>query len=222
MDLITELYTNQSEKWPRRGRQILAQFDDEAIVVYQAYRPAIGHFAAKNGYFGGPFRFNRISWIKPSFLWMMHRSEWGTAKGQEVILAVWLKMEAFLRILRNGVLTHYEPAVFKTEKEWKKAMHATPVRVQWDPDYLPNDQRAGRRAIQIGLQKGFLVEYAKDMVLHIEDISAFVAEQRSVLRAREIQKLHVPKQDIFPIREPAIESRIGAWQAQEKKITLPQ
>lgn len=27
-----------------------------SIVVYQAYRPAIGHFAAEHGYFGGEFK----------------------------------------------------------------------------------------------------------------------------------------------------------------------
>ena len=37
---------------------ILAQFDDESIIVYQAYRPAIGHFVAKHGFFGSPFSLN--------------------------------------------------------------------------------------------------------------------------------------------------------------------
>src|SRR5439155_2761622 len=31
------------------GRHILTQFDDESVVVYQAYRPAIGRFAAEHG-----------------------------------------------------------------------------------------------------------------------------------------------------------------------------
>lgn len=67
------------------GRHILAQVDEEA-VVYQAYRPEIGHFAAQHGYFGGRFSLRRMSWIKPNFLWMMFRSGWGTKEGQEVTL----------------------------------------------------------------------------------------------------------------------------------------
>ncbi len=42
-------YQEQVRKWPTRGRHILAQFDDDSFVVYQAYKPAIGHFAAANG-----------------------------------------------------------------------------------------------------------------------------------------------------------------------------
>jgi SAM-dependent methyltransferase len=51
---------------PNSGRHILAQFDDESVVDYQAYRPAIGLFAAKNGHFGGEFGLDRMSWIKPN------------------------------------------------------------------------------------------------------------------------------------------------------------
>ncbi len=86
--LQTEAYRSQLEHWPKTGRHILAQFDEETIVVYQAYRPAIGHFAAHHQYFGGEFSYGRMSWIKPNFLWMMYRSGWGTKPEQEVTLAV--------------------------------------------------------------------------------------------------------------------------------------
>ena len=56
MNLITEPYLAQQARWPRSGRHILAQFDADSVVVYQAYNPAIGHFAARHGYFGGGFR----------------------------------------------------------------------------------------------------------------------------------------------------------------------
>jgi Domain of unknown function (DUF4291) len=49
----------------------LAQYDNDSIVVYQAYSPAIGHFAAKHGYFGGDFKLSRMTWIKPNFLWIV-------------------------------------------------------------------------------------------------------------------------------------------------------
>jgi hypothetical protein len=62
MKLILEPYLNQVEKLPKSGRHILAQYDSESVVVYQAYRPEIGNFAIKYGYFGGEFSFNRMSW----------------------------------------------------------------------------------------------------------------------------------------------------------------
>jgi hypothetical protein len=70
MMLVTESYAAQVARWPRAGRHILAQFTADAVVVYQAYRPAIGHFAARHKFFGGEFSLNRMSWIKPNFLWI--------------------------------------------------------------------------------------------------------------------------------------------------------
>jgi hypothetical protein len=71
--LITTTYSEQILRLPESGRHIIAQFDDEGVIVYQAYRPTIGNFAANHGYFGGEFSLNRMSWIKPNFLWMMYR-----------------------------------------------------------------------------------------------------------------------------------------------------
>ena len=65
---ITERYAAQVARWPQAGRHLLAQFTDEAIVVYQAYRPAIGHYAAIHRRFGGEFSLGLRSWIKPNFL----------------------------------------------------------------------------------------------------------------------------------------------------------
>jgi hypothetical protein len=74
MQLKMEPYLAQRRRWPESGRHILAQFDDESVVVYQAYRPQIGCFAAEHGFFGGAFELDRMSWIMPNFLWMMYRS----------------------------------------------------------------------------------------------------------------------------------------------------
>ena len=39
----------QEEKiWPREGKHILAQYDENSIVVYQAYRPEIAEYAVAN------------------------------------------------------------------------------------------------------------------------------------------------------------------------------
>ena len=46
MKLKTELYLQQQERLPTEGRVIIAQYDTDSIVVYQAYRPSIGNFAA--------------------------------------------------------------------------------------------------------------------------------------------------------------------------------
>lgn len=64
-DSMAYLPACTAARWPISGRHILAQFDDQSVIILQAYRPAIGHFAAKNGFFGGEFSLNPMSWIKP-------------------------------------------------------------------------------------------------------------------------------------------------------------
>ena len=58
-------------------RQIRADCNRDSIVVYQAYGEKIAQAALKAGKFVPPFSLNRMTWIKPSFLWLMERSGWG-------------------------------------------------------------------------------------------------------------------------------------------------
>ena len=100
MNLATAPYLQQSATWPSEGEHILAHYDDSTVVVYQAYRPAIGLHALEHGRFGGPdFSFTRMSWIKPNFLWMMYRCGWATKAGQEVILGLRIRRTFFESLL---------------------------------------------------------------------------------------------------------------------------
>jgi hypothetical protein len=109
MKPITEPYITQDPRWPASGRHIQALFDAESVVVYQAYQHEIGYFAAHYGYFGGGFCLNRMSLIKPIYMWMIYRSGWGTKEGHEVTLAVRLRRDAFDEILRRAVHSTARP-----------------------------------------------------------------------------------------------------------------
>ena len=206
--LLTEPYLHQASKWPKTGRHILAQFDEHTVVVYQAYRPAIGHFAAENGYFGGEFSLNRMSWIKPNFLWMMYRSAWGTSSGQEVILAIWLKRSAWDEILASAVHSNFVPGVYGSEKEWQQAVKNSAVRLQWDPDHHPNGSKMARRAIQLGLRGSVLASYAREWIVKIEDISQFVQQQRQY-NGGDSSQLLTPCETVYPVIDPDIFQRLG-------------
>jgi len=199
MKLLTDNYRHQAASWPKHGRQILAQYDADSIVVYQAYRPEIGHFAAENGYFGGEFSLNRMSWIKPNFLWMMYRSGWGTKEGQEVTLAVRIRRSGFDTILSQAVPSSYWPHLFTSTEEWQRAGASSDVRLQWDPDHDPHGEKLERRAIQLGMRGDILASYARDWIIEIEDISEFVAEQRKLIENGELEKLNTPSEAIFPV-----------------------
>ncbi|MDZ8066590.1 MAG: DUF4291 domain-containing protein [Nostoc sp. DedQUE08] len=212
MRLITEPYFTQVSNWPENGRHILAQYDDHSIVVYQAYRPAIGNFAATYGYFGGEFSFERMSWIKPNFLWMMYRSGWGTKNGQEVVLAIWIKRSAFEEILAAAVHSSYVPELYPDKSAWQRALRKSQVRLQWDPDHHPSGTRLGRRAIQLGLRGEVLAAYAKDWIVNIEDISDFVQKQRQNIKS-DCAELITPQERVYSVfdTETQAKLRLSAW-----------
>lgn len=188
----------------------MAQFDHESVIVYQAYRPAIGRYAAAHGYFGGEFSLTRMSWIKPNFLWMMYRSGWGTKEGQEVTLAVRLWRAAFDQILRSAVHSAFVPGTYASRDEWSQAVAVSSVRLQWDPDHDPAGNRLERRAIQLGLRGGVLESYVREWIVGIEDISDFVAEQRTHARTGPpYDRLLTPREDPYPVTEPEVASRLG-------------
>lgn len=45
--------------------EIRADYNQHTITVYQAYNDAIADVAVRDGRFGAPFSFNRMTWIKP-------------------------------------------------------------------------------------------------------------------------------------------------------------
>jgi hypothetical protein len=206
-------YRSQTARWPRAGRHILAQYEATTVVVYQAYTPAIGGFAAEHGWFGGAFSYDRMSWIKPSFLWLMYRSGWGTKQGQEVTLAVHLRREAFDAILAEAVHSSYVPEVYETEAAWKARVARSQVRLQWDPDHAPGGAPVERRALQLGLRGELLRRYGREWIVAVEDISALVAEQRAHARAGGLDELVTPSEDVYPVADAAVAAHLGvaAW-----------
>lgn len=207
MKLVTAPYLAQTASWPFTGRHILAQFDDASVVVYQAYRPSIGHSAAAHGHFGGEYSFSRMSWIKPNFLWMMYRSGWGTKPDQEVTLALRLRREGFEEVLAGAIASSFGASSFKTEPDWKAALQQSDVRLQWDPDHDPTGQPLARRAIQLGLRGPTLRRLNDEWLLDVEDISDFVREQRPHVARPE--GLLTPLERVYPVLHPATAERLG-------------
>lgn len=197
MKLSTELYSSQCARWPSAGEHILAHYDDESIVVYQAYRPSIGHYAIKHGRFGGPdFSLNRMSWIKPNFLWMMYRSGWGAKEGQEVILGLRVRRAFFDGVLAQAVASTYQPERYASREAWKAAVDASEVRLQWDPDHDPQGGKLARRAVQLGLRGETLELFASDALLEVIDLTPFVAEQRTYAMAGDT-RLVTPQERVY-------------------------
>ena len=216
MNRTTKLYTMQNALWPQSGRHILAQYDAETVVVYQAYCPQIGRFAAEHGWFGGPFSLSRMSWIKPNFLWMMFRCGWATKENQEVVLAISLRREAFEQILAKAVPSTFAPHLYASEAEWKQALAQSDVRLQWDPDHAPDGSKVERRALQLGLRGESLARYAREWIVGIEDVTAFVTEQRLHALAGDWGKLVLPKEEVYLV-PGALTAQLGMDSPSDKE-----
>jgi hypothetical protein len=209
MKLATQLYLEQAKRWPQQGRHILAHFDEQSIIVYQAYRPSIGRFAIERGYFGADFSFSRMSWVKPNFLWMMYRSGWGTKEGQEITLGLRLRREFFDGILAQAVLSTYHEEHYPTREQWQGALASSLVRLQWDPDHDPAGAKLERRAIQLGLRCEVLEAFGKRELLEVIDMTELVAEQRSNAAAAGFADLRTPVEQVYVPADPAVGKRLG-------------
>lgn len=200
-------YIDQRERWPERGQVILAHYDDATVVVYQAFNKQIARYAAEHQTLGAGFSHERMSWIKPNFLWMMHRSEWATAVDQKYILAIWLQRSAFDRILSEAVPSRFDSATYPDKAAWQAALDASEVRVQWDPSYTPKGIKQPLKAIQIGLRGETLRQYASEWIVQIEDITPVVRQQAQVLP--DVDLLLIPAERIYPVTDQTVVRRLG-------------
>jgi hypothetical protein len=156
--------------------EIRALYDDSTIRVYQAYSDAIADSAlAKGTFVSPPFKMDRMTWIKPSFLWMMYRAGWGNKdEGQKRILAIDITRDGFEWALAHACLSHAEEGM--SQAQWQQRKDASPVRIQWDPerDLQLNPQH--HRAIQIGLGKEAVQLYVNEWICGITDVTPLAKE----------------------------------------------
>ena len=207
MNLPVERYCEQQDSWPAAGRHILAHYDADTIVVYQAYRRSIGAYAIRHGAFGVDFSYGRMSWIKPNFLWMMYRSGWGTKEGQEITLGLRLRRPFFDGVLAQAVASSRDPAGHATHDAWKAAIETSDVRLQWDPDHDPLGRALSRRAIQLGLRGAVLDAFGRRELLEVLDMTAYVAGQRALLDGG-LDRLTTPVERVYVPDNAAIVRRL--------------
>lgn len=156
--------------------QIRAMYNDKTIRVYQAYSDSIANSALEHGTFvSPPFKKDRMTWIKPSFLWMMYRSGWGLKdERQKRILAIDITHEGFKWALSHSCLSHSSPAMSK--EEWLQLKRNSPVRIQWDPERDLFSTPQNHRAIQIGLSNEAVDKYLNEWIVEITDITPIVSK----------------------------------------------
>lgn len=194
-------------------RQIRAVYNDRTIRVYQAYSDPIADSALAHGTFvAPPFKMERMTWIKPSFLWMMYRAGWGKKDaGQKRILAIDITREGFEWALDHSCLSHYESNVYTSKADWENQKAGSPVRIQWDPERDITLQPLDYRSIQIGLSGKAVDLYVNHWIQNITDITDLSAKIASLIEGAKFSEARqlLPRETSYPLNTK-IRTHLGA------------
>lgn len=183
----------------KNNKVILAKFDENIIRVYQVYSNIIADEAVKLGTFGKNFKMERMTWIKPSFLWMMYRSGWAKKEGQNRILAIDIKRKGFEEILKNVVLSTFKKEMYESRENWKNKLASSEVRCQWDPDRDIYTNPLDRRAIQLGIRGNMVKSYVNDWIVNISDITEYVLDVHKKISLKTFNDNMLPEEKEYPL-----------------------
>lgn len=188
-------------------RRIYAAYNADGIDVYQAYTPEIARAALAKGTFGAGFSLDRMTWIKPSFGWMLYRAGYATKPNQETILKITLMHEGFQTILSRSVESTFDPQRYADHAAWQTALAASEVRHQWDPDRHVDGRKLDRRAIQIGLRGATVRAYVNEWIVKLEDVTPLARAIHAALQNRQPLPT-VPEERLYAVSDD-LQQRLG-------------
>ncbi|MDP1921455.1 MAG: DUF4291 domain-containing protein [Myxococcales bacterium] len=165
--------------------QLRALADARTITVYQAYSHAIADAALEAQRFVAPFSFERMTWVKPSFLWMMERCGWATKANQERVLAVRLHRRHFDALVAMAVPTHFDPRWDATHEAWRARLATARAHVQWDPERNARGAKLNHRTIQLGIGRALVKPFATEWLAGLDDVTPLVTKLRGLRREGE-------------------------------------
>jgi hypothetical protein len=193
-------------------RQIRAHLPTPTtIIVYQAYSDPIATAAVASQSLSASPLFNpaRMTWIKPSWCWMLYRSGYSYKDANQArILALTMRLEDFWWLLRRARVTD--------EGGFKKG--GEEVRVQWDPERgVRLGRMEGTRSVQIGVPRDLSRRWVEEMVVRIEDVTERAREMKRVLdedadrkvgRDKLVEMGLVPVEEVVDVPED-VRARLG-------------
>ena len=176
-----------------RVQVFVGEWSEDTVSLYQAFNDAIADYAVENQRLGGPaFDPKRMTWVKPSFGWLLYRSGYGTKHGQNRLLKLQVPHAALAGLLSKCVCVDTNKATQGSHaaRAARSDDATSSGRVQWDPErdlYAAAGREPRemlrRRAIQIGLAGALSQEYVASIV-KIEDVTALGHALRDAHRAK--------------------------------------
>ncbi len=182
-------------------RLIYADYDEEGIYGYQAFKPKTVQIAVELGTFGKGFTFDRTSWIKPSFGWVLRRTKYGTKNRMQGIAKIKVSLEGFEEIISQSIESHWNQTLFESKDSWSKALNNSDVIHQWDPERDLVGRRLDRQAIQIGIRGKIIRKYVSDYIIGVEDVSNLAHEIGRIRKSGSEDFPSVPLEKEYLISE---------------------
>ena len=182
-------------------RQVRVVLSESTARVYQAYSDAIADAALAAQTFVAPFKRERMTWIKPSFAWMAHRSGWARSPQQERVLGIDMTRVGFESALSQSCPSSFDPSVHESPEQWRAALRDSAVRVQWDPERTMALERLPYRTIQIGISGPAVDAYVDQWIVRIEDVTPLMRRMEQAVAKRdwaEVQAL-APRELPLPL-----------------------
>lgn len=166
------------------------EHDNDGVYVYQAYNDTLADYALAHQHFGGKlYNPTRMTWIKPSFAWVLYRSGYGKKHNQNRVLKIKISHTTLASILRQC--------------KCKEGGSGSVGRVQWDParDILSAEDKTDEprkmlreRAIQIGVSKK-LSEFYNANIISIEDVTELAHKVHQIHQLLKNKKIKQQKKD---------------------------
>jgi hypothetical protein len=188
----------------KQRNTVRAVYDNSTITIYQAFNKHIAQSAVENQTFiSPPFKMERMTWIKPSFLWMMYRSGWATKENQESVLAIKIKRSGLEWALQNSCLSHFDSTVHLSYDTWKETLKNSPVRIQWDPEKDIFLQPLDYRSIQIGLSGIAVEKYVNEWIVHVDDITENCKNIQKIINEGKLKQAKdlLPQEQLYSLPE---------------------
>jgi hypothetical protein len=147
-----------------------------------------------------------LTWIKPSFLWMMDRCGWGAKAGQETVLAVEMSRDGFEWALRHACLSSYVRGVHPDRATWQRQLKRSPARVQWDPERDLRLQPLPYRSLQLGLSGEAVRGYAGEWTVAIRDVTPLAREIHDLVTGGDLTSATrlLPQERPYPVGDESL------------------
>ncbi|KAF2813796.1 uncharacterized protein BDZ99DRAFT_506685 [Mytilinidion resinicola] len=202
-------------KPPTPYRQIRATYDATTITVYQAYSAAIASAAVAHQKLSASpdFSFTRMTWIKPSWCWMMYRAGYSYKDVRQTnILALKMQRADFEALLETAVLAHgLAPTKGEDgdeEDKLEKRKRSERVVVQWDPERSFRVGKLEHRSIQIGIPRALVEKWVEEGIVEIEDVTQraralkkVVEEEKDVMKVELVERGLIPDERVYEVPE---------------------